>query len=255
MQAKVFALITAIAAVTVMGMAGFNAHAANGSRSQAVTPPATIAAPTSQCAAIDSLVANNLATPNDTQAATQSVATSAATTSAQPTTIAAAPTATPAEVASGEAAGGDEALITYQDATRHFAIGYPRSWSQDATFKSGVCFTGRDASIAVQFIPGAVPADLMAFVRAAEAVVQASTPGYKAVYLKVSSALPGAIILGYEWDAGKSTVTEKPIRARTDRYFMVDAANRLVVVSETGPIQQFDPDGVRDTALTYQVTK
>ena len=63
------------------------------------------------------------------------------------------------------------------------------------------------------------------------------------------------MILGYEWDAGKSIVTEKPIHARTDRYYLVDSSGRLVIVSETEPIKNFDPDGVRDTALTYQVVK
>ena len=48
---------------------------------------------------------------------------------------------------------------------------------------------------------------------------------------------------------------EKPIRARSDRYYLVDMAGRLVIITETEPIKQFDPQGVRDTVLTYQATK
>ena len=174
----------------------------------------------------------------------------------QPPTIAVVPpTQASAEGGSGEAGGGDEAATTYQDAPLHFRIDYPRSWSQETTFKTGVCFTGRDASIAVQFVSGKIPTDLMAYVQADEAQVQAGSPGYKQVYLKVSTEVAGAIILGYEWDAGKSIVTEKPIHARSDRYYLVDSTGRLVIVTETEPIKQFDPDGVRDTTLTYQVVK
>jgi hypothetical protein len=223
----------------------------------AATQSATLIAQASQCGLIDVLVAVSPATPGATQAATQSTNKPAGTPPvATPAIVSAAPTNTPpAEGGAGEASGGDEALTTYRDTTRNFVIGYPRSWSQESTFQSGLCFTGRDASIAVQFVKGNAPADLMAYVKADEANVQASSPGYKQVYLKASTAIQGAVILGYEWDAGKSTVTEKPVRARSDRYYLVDSLGRLVIVTETEPIKQFDPDGVRDTALTYQVTK
>ncbi len=85
--------------------------------------------------------------------------------------------------------------------------------------------------------------------------MQAKSSGYKQVYLKPSTDVRGAVILGYEWDAGKSTVTEKPVHARTDRYYLIDSLGRFVVISETEPINQFDPDGVRDTVLTYQAVK
>lgn len=212
-------------------------------------PSATSGAPTSQCGLIDALVIVNVATPGATQAAT---APAIKPTTNAPTVVA--PTSAPAEGGASEAGGGDEALTTYRDAAQKFSIDYPRSWSQEPTFKSGVCFAGRDASIAVQFVTIA-PADLMAYVKADEAKVQAGSPGYKAVYLKPSSVIQGAVILGYEWDAGKSTVTEKPVRARTDRYYLIDRLGRFVIISETAPINQFDPAGTSDTVLTYQATK
>ncbi len=218
------------------------------------TISAATGARTTQCGFIDALLANSIATPNATQSATQVGTKAAAQPAVTGTAVASAPTNTPtaAEGGAGEAGGGDESLTTYRDSKLKFAIAYPHSWSRDTTFKTGACFTGRDASIAVQFITDAVPTDLMAYVKAAEAKVQARSPGYRQVYLKPSSAIQGAVILGYEWDAGKSTVTEKPVHARTDRYYLIDSAGRFVVITETEPINQFDPDGVRDTVLTYQ---
>lgn len=246
-----YAAFTVTALSLVMPMASQGAAVA-AAHLQAATQATTVAMPTTQCGLIDALVMNSLATPSATQAGTR---VAAATIQATPSTTTIPRTATPAEVSSGEAAGGDEALTTYRDSTRNFAIGYPRSWSQETTFKSGVCLTGRDASIAVQFITGTVPADLMAYVKADEANVQAKSAGYKQVYLKPSADVIGAAILGYEWDAGKSSVTEKPVRARTDRYYFIDSMGRFVIVSETEAVKQFDPDGVRDTVLTYQATK
>ncbi len=217
---------------------------------QSSTPTASVQTATTQCGFIDALLADTSLVMAE---ATAAVSVTPLVTVTTPPTIVV-PTQPPAEGGSGEA-GGDEALTTFLDATQHFSIGYPRSWSQEITFHNGVCFTGRDASIAVQIVKGTPPTDLMAYVQAEEARVQANSPGYKQVYLKASTAVTGAVILGYEWDAGKSIVTEKPIHARTDRYYLVDSSGRLVVVSETEPIKNFDPDGVRDTALTYQVVK
>jgi len=227
----------------------------NASIHQAATQGAT--SPTNQCTLIDALVPDSQATPGATQATTQSAPKSVATqTALTATTVVATPTAkAPSDAGPAEVGGGDEALTTYRDATHNFAIDYPHSWSQEQAFKTGACFTGRDASIAVQFVKGVAPIDLMAYVIADEANVQVAASGYKEVYLKASTEVRGAIILGYEWDAGKSSVTEKLVHARTDRYYLVDSLGRLVIVTETEPINQFDPDGVRDTALTYQVTK
>lgn len=252
MKYKMFVPLTAGLAL-VLALTASRPFALVSARLQATDVSRTPMAVTNQCTQIDALVVNSLATPGTTQAATRSVVTQPA---VNPTAASVNPTASPVvEGGAGESGGGDEALTAYRDNLRKFVIGYPRSWSQEPTFKNGVCFTGRDASIAVQFVPGSVPADLMAYVKADEAKIQAGSPGYKGVYLKASTEVKGAIILGYEWDAGKSSVTEKPVRARSDRYYLVDSAGRLVIITETEPIKQFDPDGVRDTALTYQVTK
>ncbi len=217
---------------------------------QSSTPTANVQPATTQCGFIDALLPDTSPIMAEATAAMGVTPLVPATTSP---TVAAAPTKPSAEGGSGEM--GDEALTTYRDSNQGFSIDYPHSWSQEMTFHNGVCFTARDSSIAVQFVKGTAPTDLMAYVQAEEARVQANSPGYKQVYLKASTQVAGAVILGYEWDAGKSIVTEKPIHARTDRYYLVDSSGRLVVVSETEPIKNFDPDGVRDTALTYQVVK
>lgn len=217
---------------------------------QSSTPTASVQPATTQCGFIDSLVVDT--SPVMAEATAAVGVTPLATATPSPT-AAVVPTKPSTEGGSGEM--GDEALTTYRDSNQGFSIDYPHSWSQEMSFHNGVCFTARDSSIAVQFVKGTPPTDLMAYVQADEARVQANSPGYKQVYLKTSTAVTGAVILGYEWDAGKSIVTEKPIHARTDRYYLVDSSGRLVIVSETEPIKNFDPDGVRDTALTYQVVK
>jgi len=216
---------------------------------QSITPTASIQPATTQCGYIDALVADN--SPIMAEATAAIGITPLATVPPPNTPVV--PTKAPTEGGSGEM--GDEALTTYRDTSQGFSIDYPHSWSQEMSFHNGVCFTARDSSIAVQFVKDKSPTDLMAYVQAEEAHVQANSPGYKQVYLKASTEVAGAIILGYEWDAGKSIVTEKPIHARTDRYYLVDSSGRLVVVTETEPIKNFDPDGVRDTTLTYQVVK
>ncbi len=217
---------------------------------QSSTSTANVQTATTQCGFIDALIIDSSPVMAE---ATAAVSVTPMATVIQSPAVSTVPTKPPAEGGSGEM--GDEALTTYRDSSQGFSIDYPHSWSQEMTFHNGVCFTARDSSIAVQFVKGTAPTDLMAYVQAEEARVQANSPGYKQVYLKASTQVAGAVILGYEWDAGKSIVTEKPIHARTDRYYLVDSSGRLVVVSETEPIKNFDPDGVRDTALTYQVVK
>ena len=218
---------------------------------EATTPVASAATITTQCGFIDTLIINTSRVMAEASAPVDPTPT--VTVTQAPTLVIAPSTQVAAENNSGEM--GDEAPTTYRDSSQGFSIDYPHSWSQETTFHNGVCFNARDSSIAVQLVKGSVPTDLMAYVKAEEASVQAISPGYKQVYLKASTAVTGAVILGYEWDAGKSIVTEKPVHARTDRYYLVDSSGRLVIVTETEPINQFDPDGVRDTALTYQVVK
>jgi len=252
MKIRTLRFITGTAAVALIAAVTLSAaRPATVTHAQAATQVATSTGATNQCALIDLLVSDKPATPAATSVATVlpktqvAIASTLIITTPIPTTIA-------AEGGAGEAGGGDEALTTYRDSKLKFSIGYPRSWSQDAAFKSGICFTGRDASIAVQYVPGAAPTDILAYVKADEANIKAQAAGYKAAYLKPSTEVRRAVILGYEWDAGKSSVTLKPVRARTDRYYFIDSIGRFVIISESAPINQFDPDGVRDTVLTYQ---
>ncbi len=226
---------------------------------QAATAAVTKAAGsalTDECSFINALIVRAPATPSATEAATMA-ATRLATVAAAPVvmTPTITPTAKSVEGGAAEAGGGDEAPATFKDPILKFAIDYPHSWSQASTFSNGVCFTGRDASIAVQFIPINAPTDLPAYVTADEAIIKAGSPGYKNVYLQASPDIAGMIILGYEWDAGSSSVTGKPLHVRTDRYYGIDSSKRLVVITETWPPNQFDPAGVHDTVLTYQVLK
>jgi hypothetical protein len=221
---------------------------------QTTTPTATVQTLITQCQIMDTLIVDSdMVTSETTAEATASVDTTPVATVSQSSTatVVVRLTQESSENNSGEL--GDEASATYQDTELRFRIDYPHSWSQETPFHNGVCFTARDGSIAVQIVKGTPPTDLMAYVQADEANLSAVSSGYKQVYLKASTEIPGAIILGYEWDAGKSIVTEKPVHARTDRYYLVDSIGRLVIVTETEPINQFDPEGVRDTTLTYQV--
>ena len=250
MKLKSLLILIACAALTTISLLLLPAASWTPLHAQSATTSALPAQPFSQCGAIDSLIAVNPATPGASQTVSATTPTSIA---IVPTVVN--PTVAPAENAAGSADGGDEALTTYRDTAQKFRIDYPHSWSQASAFLSGVCFTGRDSSIAVQFVSRAAPNDLLAYVKADKANIQSKLAGYRQVYLKPSADIPGAVILGYEWDAGKSAVTEKPVHARTDRYYLTDASGRFVIVSETEPINQFDPDGVRDTALTYQSVK
>jgi len=243
--------------ITLIAVATISAARPTVSLCAQVTQVATAAVGTNQCSLINLLVVDQLATPAVTMQATMAAALSQAQIATPLTGVSATPvpTTAAAESGAGEAGGGDEALTTYRDSKLKFSIGYPRSWSQDSTFNNGVCFTGRDASIAVQYVPGAVPADLLAYAKADEATIKAQAANYKSVYLKPLADATNVVVLGYEWDAGKSSITLKPVHARTDRYYFIDSLGRFVIVSETAAINQFDPAGVYDTYLTYQAAK
>jgi hypothetical protein len=98
-----------------------------------------------------------------------------------------------------------------------------------------------------------VGADLTAFATKDKVAVAKEFTGYKEVSLKNSSEVKGAVILTFEWDAGKSTVTGKDVQAHVDRYYIPQSNGRVAIMTGSEPVSAFDRETVRDVALTVKV--
>lgn len=167
------------------------------------------------------------------------------------------PQATLVTVSNGEAGGEggvEAALVTYADAAQGFAIGHPGPWTQDSTVTGGVKFVGGDDSMTLEFMTPPAGTDAMTYAKNDVAAVSAAFPGFKQLNLEPSTEVKNAIILGFEAN-GKSVVTGKEFTAHDERYYMPLADGRIAVLTVVGPANHYDREGVRDIALTFQMTK
>lgn len=159
----------------------------------------------------------------------------------------------PAQPAGEGGEGGVEAaLVTYSDSTQGFAIGHPGPWTQDTAFTNGVKFVGGDDWMTLEFVTGT---DAMAYAQSDVASMTAAFPGFKQLGdITASTEVKNAIILGFTSD-GKSAVTGKTFTAHNERYYMPLADGRIAILTVFGPENHYDREGVRDIALTFQITK
>lgn len=162
---------------------------------------------------------------------------------------------TPAPTGMGEVGGEggvEEALVTYTDTVQGFAIGHPSSWTQDTNVTQGVKFVGGDDWMTLEFVAGT---DAMAYAQSDVAAVTAAFYGYKQLSdITASTEVKKAIILGFTSD-GTSPVTGKTFTAHNERYYMPLADGRIAVLTVFGPDNHYDREGVRDIALTFQLSK
>lgn len=175
-----------------------------------------------------------------------------------PTAVSAQPAPTvAAQSAVGGEAGGEggveAALVTYQDAAQHFAIGRPGPWTQDPSVTDGVRFNGGDDFMRLQFVTPPAGADAMAYAKQDAAAAAKEFPGFTQVGLAPSTEVDKAIVLGFTAQ-GTSAVTGKSYQARGDRYYIPQTDGRIAVITVLGPASHYDREGVRDIALTLKVT-
>lgn len=178
------------------------------------------------------------------------VAPAAATTAQVP------PSATAQIAVGGEASGEggvESALVTYQDAAQHFKIAHPGPWTQDMSVTDGVRFNGGDDFLRLQFVTPAANTDAMAYAKQDAAAAGAEFPGFTSVGLAASTEVSGAVVLGFE-SQGSSAVTGKAYQARGDRYYIPQKNGQIAIITVLGPVAHYDREGVRDIALTLQVT-
>ena len=155
----------------------------------------------------------------------------------------------------GDEAGGVEAaLVTYSDSAQGFAIGHPGPWTQDTTFTNGVKFVGGDDWMTLEFVTPSAGTDAMNYAQSDIVAVTVAFPGFKQLSLAASTEVKNAIILGFTAD-GKSAVTGKTFTAHNERYYIMLADGRIAILTVVGPENHYDREGVRDIALTFQVTK
>ena len=159
---------------------------------------------------------------------------------------------TPAEGTAGPGELADEALVTYNSPDGAFLFRKPKSWTEAKDKNGNVRFAGRDAFVGVELKANA-GTDAMAFATKDKAAVATDFAGYKEVSLKASTEVKNAVVLSFEWDAGKSTVTGKPVRARVDRYYIPASGGRMAVMTGSEPASGFDRETIRDVALSVKV--
>lgn len=164
-------------------------------------------------------------------------------------------TAQPAAVAGEGGEGGVEAaLITYSDTAQHFVIGHPGPWTQDTSVQDGVQFNGGDDRMRLEFVTPATVTDPMAYAQQDLTTVASAFPGFKQVGLAPSTEVKGAVVLGFEAQ-GTSAITGKGYTVRSDRYYMPLPDGRIAVLTVVGPSNHYDREGMRDIALTFQLTQ
>lgn len=159
--------------------------------------------------------------------------------------------ATP-EGAAGPGELADEALVTYTAANGAYSFQHPKSWTEGTSKSGGIQFAGRDAFVAVDVI-SAAGGDVTAFVTQDKAKVEKSHKSYSEISLKASTEVQDAVILTFEWDAGDSTVTGKPVHAHVDRYYIPVSGGRIAIMTGSEPASLFDRETIRDVALSVKV--
>lgn len=154
----------------------------------------------------------------------------------------------------GEGGGVEAALVTYSDAAQGFSIGYPSSWTQDASVTNGVKFVGADDSLTLEFVAPPAGTDPMAYAQSDVAAVRTAFPDFRQLSLAPSTEVENAIILGFE-SSGTSSVTGKSFTGHNERYYMPLADGRIAILTVVGPSNHYDREGVRDIALSFRVTQ
>jgi len=159
----------------------------------------------------------------------------------------------PAGETGGEG-GVEAALMTYTDAAQGFSIGHPSTWTQDASFTNGVKFVGGDNWMTLEFVTPAAGTDLMTYAKNDVAALSAAFPGYSQLSLAASTEVNHAVVLGFNAN-GTSTVPSKAFTAHNERYYIGLSDGRIAVLTVVGPESNYDQQGVRDIALTLNMSK
>jgi len=157
-------------------------------------------------------------------------------------------------VGEGGEGGVEAALVTYSDSAQGFAIGHPSPWTQDTSFTNGVKFVGGDNWMILEFVTPSAGTDAMTYAQSDVTAVTSAFPGFNQIDIKASNEVKNAVILGFTAD-GKSSVTGKTFTAHNERYYMPLADGRIAILTVYGPENHYDREGVRDIALTFQMTK
>ncbi len=155
--------------------------------------------------------------------------------------------------AAGEAGGVEAQLVAYNDAAQRFIIAHPANWAQDTSVTNGVKFKGGDETMQLQFVT-LKGGNVMAYAQQDSAALAATYTGFKLVGIAPSTEVTNTIIQGFT-AAGTSAVTGKVYQARGDRYYMTLPDGRFALLTVVGPASNYDAQGVRDIALTLQVTR
>jgi hypothetical protein len=161
--------------------------------------------------------------------------------------------AQPAGETGGEG-GVEAALVTYTDAAQGFSIGYPGTWTEDATFTNGVKFVGGDDWMTLTFVTPPAGTDVMTYAQNDVAAISSSFPGFAQLSLATSTEVNNAVVLGFTAN-GTSTVTGKTFTAHNERYYIGLSDGRIAVLTVVGPDNHYDREGVRDIALTFKINQ
>jgi hypothetical protein len=143
--------------------------------------------------------------------------------------------------------------VAYANTQQGFSIDRPAPWTQDISVKDGVKFAGGDGVMTLVFVKPNIK-DVLTYATNDAGQFAGSQPNYKKVGLAPSTEVANAVLLGFE-TTGTSQVTGKSYPARGDRYYIALKDGRIAVLTVTTSVRNYDGQGVRDIALTLQVTK
>ena len=152
----------------------------------------------------------------------------------------------------GEANTGEAASVPYTDARFHYRIDAPGGRMQPSADGSAV-FIGPQERLEVRVVGGRPAADPLALAHSDLLGLQGSQD-FRLLSAPREVTLGGnrVVKLVYEWTAGTSQVTGKPIHLTGVRYYVPKNASELAVITYGITASQYDPQGADDLESTFR---
>ncbi len=151
-----------------------------------------------------------------------------------------------------EANNGEAPAVAYVDSRYHYRIDAPGHMTANA---DGVAaYVGPSERLQVAVVQGTKAADVRTLARDDAAGLPSSTTGFHLVSSPASITINGHKVekFVYNWNAGTSPVTGKPVTLVGVRYYVPKDAATVAVITYGIVSNHYDPQGADDIASTFQ---
>jgi hypothetical protein len=145
----------------------------------------------------------------------------------------------------------DEPMLSYVDQVHQFRFIHPASWARSTPAGEAIRVSGRDQFMSVVVISTTNAPVEFAAVDAQQ--LAASASGFTAGGKPKSVAVAGrrGALLEYNWQAGPSPVTGKPVPSAAKRYYIPGPSQKLAAFTYASAVNTFDCEDADDFANTF----